>query len=174
MKKINIKKRLGTIAHYIGVFGEYFVVIFLALWLNNILNIPSLFIFPFRIFGIILTAFGLFLIVWCCWLQFKIGQGTTGFSEPTINLVTSGPYGVVRNFIMEGQFLFFAGLGFFLDLVAMFIILPILILAIHGFIVLIEEPNLKRRFGQKYIDYCKNVPRWIPKLKKTKKSANIQ
>lgn len=167
MKKIQIDaKRLGTIAHYIGVIGEYFLVIFLALRLNNVLKLPSLFNFFFRMFGFILTVLGLFLIGWSCWLQFKTGQGTTGFSEPTKKLVTSGPYGIVRNPMMYGQFLFFAGLGFLMELVAMFLLLPILIFAMHGFIVFIEEPNLKRRFGQEWVDYTERVHRWFPRLSK--------
>ena len=34
-------KRLGTVAHYIGVVGEYFIVIFLAVRLNSVLKIPK-------------------------------------------------------------------------------------------------------------------------------------
>lgn len=166
-KKHTDAKRLGTIAHYIGVVGEYFIVIFLAVWLNNLLKIPSLFSFPFRTFGFALTAFGLFLIARCCWLQFTVGRGTTGFSEPTKKLVTCGPYGIVRNPMMCGQFLLFAGLGFFLNLGAMFLVLPILILATHGFTVFVEEPDLKRRFGQEWVDYTERVPRWFPKLGST-------
>jgi len=168
MRKLQIDaKRLGTIAHYIGVIGEYFTVIFLSVWLNDVLRIPSLFGFPFKAAGFVLTAFGLFLIAWCCWLQFTAGQGTTGFSEPTRKLVTSGPYGIVRNPMMEGQFLVFAGLGLLLDLGAMFLLLPILILATHGFTAFIEEPNLKSRFGREWIDYAKRVPRWLPGLGRT-------
>jgi protein-S-isoprenylcysteine O-methyltransferase Ste14 len=162
-------KRLGTIVHYIGVIAEYCIVIFSAVWLNKLLKIPSLFGFPFMAAGFVLTAFGVLLIAWCCWLQFTAGQGTTGFSEPTRKLVTSGPYGIVRNPMMEGQFLLFAGLGFLLDLGAMFLLLPILILAMHGFAVFIEEPNLKSRFGQEWIDYARRVPRWFPRLRKAQK-----
>jgi len=167
MKKIQIDaKRLGTIAHYIGVVSEYLLVIFLAVWLNNVLKLPSLFSFSFRMFGFILVAFGIFLISWCCWLQFKIGQGTTSFSEPTMKLVTSGPYGIVRNPMMLGQFLFFAGFGFLLNIGTTFLLLPIIILATHEFIVFIEEPNLKRRFGQEWTSYTKRVHRWFPRLSK--------
>lgn len=66
--------------------------------------------------------------------------------------------------MMEGQFLLLAGLGFILDVGAMFLLLAVLILATHGFTVLIEEPNLERRFGQEWINYIKRVPRWFPKL----------
>ncbi|MBA7652834.1 hypothetical protein ES703_60673 [subsurface metagenome] len=175
MKRIKISaKRLGTIAHYIGVICEYLFVIFLAVWLNSVLKLLNLFNFLFKVFGLILIAFGIFLILWSSGLQFKIGQGTTGFSEPTKRLVTYGPYGHVRNPMMEGQFLFFAGFGFLLDLLAMFIILPILILAIHGFIVYIEEPNLKRRFGQEWISYTKRVAKWFPRICRTHNKARIK
>ena len=168
MKRTRVgAKRIGTIAHYVGVVCEYLTVIFLAVWLNNVLKLPSLFSFPFKVFGFLLTAFGLFLVVWCCWLQFTVGGGTTGFSEPTKKLLTCGPYGIVRNPMMHGQFLFFAGLGFLLNLLAMFLILPILILATHAFTVTIEELNLKSRFGQEWADYAERVPRWFPRLGRT-------
>jgi protein-S-isoprenylcysteine O-methyltransferase Ste14 len=173
VKKIHInKKRLGTIAHYGGVVCEYFIVIFFAIWLNNILKIPNLFFFPLKIFGLILIALGIILTFWTSWLQFKIGKGTTGFSEPTKKLVTCGPYGIVRNPMMEGQFFFFSGIGFLLDLLSMFIILPLLILAIHAFTVFIEEPNLKRRFEQNWIKYCNSVPRWFPRFRRTRNNSS--
>jgi protein-S-isoprenylcysteine O-methyltransferase Ste14 len=28
-----------------------------------------------------------------------------------------------------------------------------------------EEPGLQKRFGEEYVEYKKNVPRWIPRLK---------
>ena len=175
MKKMQINaKRLGTIAHYSGVLAEYVVVIFLSIWLDNVLKFPTLFSFPFRAFGFALAAFGLFLIVWCTWLQFKAGQGTTGFSEPTKKLVTSGPYGIVRNPMMWGQFLFFAGLAFLLDLAAMFLVLPVLVSAIHTFTVIVEEPNLRSRFGQEWVDYAKRVPRWLPKLGRTQSDKSAR
>jgi protein-S-isoprenylcysteine O-methyltransferase Ste14 len=113
MKKIQVStKKLGTIAHYLGVIGEYFIVVFLAIWFDNVLKIPSLFYYSLRALGLILSAFGLFIIVWCCWLQFTVGQGTTSFSEPTKKLVTCGPYRIVRNPMMYGQFLVFKALDF--------------------------------------------------------------
>jgi protein-S-isoprenylcysteine O-methyltransferase Ste14 len=27
----------------------------------------------------------------------------------------------------------------------------------------VEEPDLKKRFGWRYEEYCRNVPRWIPR-----------
>jgi protein-S-isoprenylcysteine O-methyltransferase Ste14 len=175
VRNFNISlKRLGTITHYIGVLCEYLFVVFFALWLNNVLEFPSLFNFQFKVFGFILVIFAVFLIAWSCWLQFKIGQGTTGFSEPTKRLVDCGPYAVVRNPIMLGQFFFFSGIGFFLDIVAMFLVLPVLVLLTHAFVILVEEPNLKRRFGQEWIYYIERVPRWCPRYRKVKEIKDAE
>jgi len=34
-------------------------------------------------------------------------------------------------------------------------------LGFHLFVVLWEEPGLKKRFGKEYLDYCRRVPRWL-------------
>jgi protein-S-isoprenylcysteine O-methyltransferase Ste14 len=34
----------------------------------------------------------------------------------------------------------------------------------HIFVVLYEEPTLRRQFGESYEDYRRTVPRWIPKV----------
>jgi protein-S-isoprenylcysteine O-methyltransferase Ste14 len=33
----------------------------------------------------------------------------------------------------------------------------------HAQVVLMEEPLLKKRFGQEYVNYLSRVPRWIPR-----------
>jgi protein-S-isoprenylcysteine O-methyltransferase Ste14 len=38
-------------------------------------------------------------------------------------------------------------------------------LVLHTFVVFVEEPMLKLKFGESYEQYCKLVPRWIPRLK---------
>ena len=39
------------------------------------------------------------------------------------------------------------------------------VLAVALFVVLYEEPTLRRKFGAEYEEYCRNVPRWIPRLR---------
>jgi protein-S-isoprenylcysteine O-methyltransferase Ste14 len=36
--------------------------------------------------------------------------------------------------------------------------------ALHTFTVVLEEPQLKRRFGEPYETYVKEVPRWVPRV----------
>jgi len=61
-----------------------------------------------------------------------------------------------------------------MDLIAMFLILLILILFIHLFIVFIEEPNLKSRFGQEWVNYVDKVHRWFPRFGKTQSNKSAK
>jgi protein-S-isoprenylcysteine O-methyltransferase Ste14 len=36
-------------------------------------------------------------------------------------------------------------------------------LVVHAFVVLYEEPDLLRRFGDPYESYRRAVPRWVPR-----------
>jgi protein-S-isoprenylcysteine O-methyltransferase Ste14 len=38
---------------------------------------------------------------------------------------------------------------------------------LHTFIIVFEEPQLKRRFGLPYEQYLQEDPRWIPRLQRS-------
>lgn len=38
-------------------------------------------------------------------------------------------------------------------------------LAVHLFVCYYEEPTLRKTFGEEYESFCREVPRWIPRLK---------
>jgi protein-S-isoprenylcysteine O-methyltransferase Ste14 len=38
-------------------------------------------------------------------------------------------------------------------------------LGVHLFVVFYEEPTLRKKFGEDYIEYCRNVRRWWPRLR---------
>ena len=40
-----------------------------------------------------------------------------------------------------------------------------LLVCANVFVLLVEEPALRRKFGAEYEEYCKRVPRWIPHIK---------
>jgi protein-S-isoprenylcysteine O-methyltransferase Ste14 len=35
---------------------------------------------------------------------------------------------------------------------------------VHVLVVKREEPGMRRKFGQSYEDYCRAVPRWLPRF----------
>ena len=39
------------------------------------------------------------------------------------------------------------------------------VVAVALFVRFYEEPTLREKFGADYEEYCRNVPRWIPRLR---------
>ena len=53
------------------------------------------------------------------------------------------------------------------------IISALLVVAGVGlFVQLYEEPTLRKMFGAQYEEFCKNVPRWIPRLHPWRQQGN--
>lgn len=40
------------------------------------------------------------------------------------------------------------------------------LLGVVLFVRLYEEPTLRKKFGAEYEEYCRNVPRWLPHLRR--------
>jgi protein-S-isoprenylcysteine O-methyltransferase Ste14 len=116
-------------------------------------------------FGLCALVLGFGLLIWTISLFAKLGRGTLAPWEPTKRLVVSGPYRHVRNpmitgvlFILFGEALLFQSWP-----IAIWMVLFFMINAIY--FPLVEEKDLERRFGEEYVLYRQNVPRWIPRLR---------
>ncbi|MDD3627813.1 MAG: isoprenylcysteine carboxylmethyltransferase family protein, partial [bacterium] len=84
------------------------------------------------------------------------------------NLVTSGPFSKVRNPLYDGNFLLSLGLSF-LSGIWWFLLVYLLMFWIQYIpIVLWEEDLLEKKFGNEYLDYKKDVPRFFPRFSKNK------
>jgi len=115
-----------------------------------------------RLPGGLLMAFGAALYVSCLWDFTFTGRGTPAIWDPPVVFVSKGLYRFVRNpmylavvNILVGEALFFqsAVLGWMAAGV---------MLGFHLFVLIYEEPALKRRFGASYERYCSEVSRWLP------------
>ena len=91
------------------------------------------------------------------------GRGTPAVFDPPRKFVPHGPYRVVRNPMYVGGISMLAGLALYLASVSMVLYALGALLLIHAFVVFVEEPGLRKRFGREYEDYCRTVPRWIPR-----------
>ncbi len=56
--------------------------------------------------------------------------------------------------ILIGEAVFFQSSSLFIYLIFIF-------LAFNLFVVLVEEPRLRKDFGNDYDQYCRDVPRWF-------------
>lgn len=114
--------------------------------------------------AIFCLAVGLALFVTTVRLFAQIGKGTLAPWNPPQHLVVAGPYRYVRNPMISG------GLAILLAEALFFGSLPLL--GWFGFFLLLnsiyfpmfEERSLEKRFGEEYVRYKRNVPRWIPRL----------
>ncbi len=104
-------------------------------------------------------------VLWCFWDFTYKGRGTPDPTDPPKELVTTGPYRYVRNPIYVGVVLIFLGHFLWFGYWALLIYMVSAFIGVHFFVVLYEEPTLKRKFGAAYEDYLKRVPRWIPRFK---------
>lgn len=79
-------------------------------------------------------------------------------------LITTGPYTLMRNPMYFGSMLI--GSGIIIALFNLWILIPSLIISLSILIPQIykEEEKLKKQFGQEYLDYCKNTPRYFPRF----------
>ena len=105
------------------------------------------------------------LMVWTMRLFVTHGEGTPAPWDPPRKFVIRGPYRYVRNpmiigvvFMLGAEALAFASW----PLAAW---LAVFVIANAIYFPLSEEKALERRFGQPYLDYKANVPRWIPRLR---------
>jgi protein-S-isoprenylcysteine O-methyltransferase Ste14 len=117
-----------------------------------------------QIAGIILGAFGAALALWCIVTFVFVGRGTPAPFDPPRRLVVRGPYRVVRNPMYIGAGLALAGAALFYQSIALFTYGAVFLLATHVFVITYEEPTLRHTFDGEYQTYCREVPRWLPRL----------
>jgi protein-S-isoprenylcysteine O-methyltransferase Ste14 len=92
------------------------------------------------------------------------GRGTPAPIAPTQHLVVRGCFRYVRNPGYVGVLAMISGQGLFFGSRAIMVYAALVAVAFHLFVVLYEEPTLRRQFGDQYASYCRRVPRWIPRI----------
>jgi protein-S-isoprenylcysteine O-methyltransferase Ste14 len=92
------------------------------------------------------------------------GLGTPAPIAPPQNLVVTGLYRHVRNPIYVALVAVILGQAVLLGEWRLILYSVLFWLACHVFVVMYEEPTLKRTFGAEYEAFRANVPRWIPRL----------
>jgi len=115
--------------------------------------------------GLVLVGLGLALVFSTVRLFVTVGQGTLAPWDPTSRLVVRGPYRHVRNPMISGVACVLAGEAVVLGLLPLLLWLAAFVVVNAVYLPLVEEPGLRRRFGDDYDAYRANVPRWIPRLR---------
>ena len=118
-----------------------------------------------QIAGLGLMLVGLSLFVSSLWRFANVGKGTLAPWDPPRRLVIYGPYRYVRNPMISGVvlMLFSEALMLYSGPHVQWALIFLVINLIY--IPLLEERQLKARFGEEYVEYCRHVPRLLPRLR---------
>jgi protein-S-isoprenylcysteine O-methyltransferase Ste14 len=92
------------------------------------------------------------------WLRWLVGQ------EPA-KFVSAAIYGRVRNPMYLGVLAAVAGQAIVFASPILAGYAALLAVVFHFTVVWIEEPHLRKRDGAAFEQYCREVPRWIPRLR---------
>jgi len=112
------------------------------------------------------SVLGFALAVRCTWDFGSTGHGTPAPMAPPQRLVVMGPYRYLRNPMYLGFLAGWIGLWviFGRASVAAIAWACVVLAAVALFVVLYEQPTLRRKFGADYEEYCRNVRAWIPRM----------
>jgi len=120
-----------------------------ALTLLSILTITAVF----------LIAAGVYVYLRCIWDFTFGGEG----DNPTM-LVARGTYKFVRNPMYASLVLILLGESLLFKSWRLLGYAAAIWFGIHLLVILYEEQALVKKFGPSYAQYCKEVPRWIPRV----------
>jgi len=120
--------------------------------------------------GITLVAAGGALLLLCFGVFVVRGRGTPLPLDPPTRLVAVGPYKYVRNPIHLAWITLFIDLEMYLRSASILLFALAFFAICHLYVLCVEEPSLKKRFRTEYEEYCKAVPRYIPRLDSRKKA----
>ena len=122
---------------------------------------------PWRWLAALPSVLGFAVALRCIWDFGWTGHGTPAPIAPPQRLVVVGFYRDVRNPMYVGFAAGWIGLWTvfgYADPAAIAVVASVA-LGIHLFVLFYEEPTLRKKFGDDYKDYCRNVNRWLPRLR---------
>jgi protein-S-isoprenylcysteine O-methyltransferase Ste14 len=118
-----------------------------------------------RLVGVVLIALGAGLVIETTARFALQGRGTPApFAAPE-RFVAHGSYRVVRNPMYVGVLALVVGEGLLLGREVLLVWALAAAVLFHLFVVLHEEPELRRKFGDEYEAYRRRVGRWLPRLR---------
>ena len=160
-----VEKEMDREAPHSHLFQALLPVIFLVIWiLDSYVFKISTWLNEFIPFVLRLV---LFVVVMCLALITMYVSHNNLFheNEPQNKLITDGILGYTRNPLYLGILLIYIAF-LFLSVSLINIILFLIVIAIYNWMVGYEEATLEKLFGEEFLNYKKNVPKWIPKFTK--------
>ena len=115
--------------------------------------------------GVTALVIGLTLFISTLLHFVRTGRGTLAPWDPPRVLVVQGVYRYVRNPMISGVLFILLAESLITGSLRVLIWFALFLTINLVYLPLLEEPGLAARFGERYLLYKKNVPRWIPRVK---------
>ena len=116
--------------------------------------------------ALLLLGLGAGLYAWCVWDFARHGRGTPAPIDAPRRLVVGGPYRVVRNPMYVAVLAVIAGQAALFRVPALLAYGAAVAGCFALFVLLYEEPSLRRTFGAEYEAYTARVGRWLPRRRR--------
>lgn len=127
-----------------------------------------------RLLAVVPLTVGAYIALRCIFAFAWTGLGTPAPFDPLRTLIIAGFYRYVRNPMYIGAALFIMGeTALFGSIRVGFLYVVLLSSCLAMFVLIYEEPTLRSKFGAEYEEYCRNVPRFIPRLQPWEKSPHL-
>jgi protein-S-isoprenylcysteine O-methyltransferase Ste14 len=113
-----------------------------------------------QIVGAVMVVFGAVLMIWGRTTMVRSGTNVNP-GEPTLAIVTDGPFRFTRNPLYLGGTIVYLGLGVGINSAWLMVLFAPMILLLHWGIIRREEGYLEAKFGDIYLNYKAHVRRWL-------------
>ncbi len=122
-----------------------------------------------RVISVTLFVLGCVGYSWSVWSFASVGRGTPApFDAPT-RLVIRGLYHHTRNPMYGSIIVLLLGWTALFPIFGLLLYGLVITISFHLFVVLYEEPHLRKIFGNSYDEYLTRVGRWLPILRTEKR-----
>ena len=140
----------------------------MIIWLTRDTGLAVVFAGPHSMafwLGLAAGVPGAILSFWAMSMFFRFGEGTPAPWDPPKQLVIRGPYRHVRNPMLSGVIAMLVAESLMLQSWPIGIWAGVFFVINTVYFRRFEEPGLLKRFGDDYRLYCRNVGRWLPRLR---------
>ncbi|HUT31288.1 MAG TPA: isoprenylcysteine carboxylmethyltransferase family protein [Sedimentisphaerales bacterium] len=124
------------------------------------------------VIDLLLEVSGLFLLSICSLGRLWALMYISGNKKR--ELVTCGPYSVVRHPLYLSSLIGAMGIGLGSENLLVLSLIVVFYLFYYPFTILAEERKLTDRFGQAYLEYMRSTPRFLPKFSLYKEPETYQ
>lgn len=115
---------------------------------------------PWNLFGIALIIAGVLIVIQPA-LEFKKAETAIKPFEESSSLVRTGMYRFTRNPMYLGMLTVLVGTALYLGSLSPFLMPVLFALVIRHRFIRVEEAMLEQRFGDEYLQFKREVRRWL-------------